>query len=539
LPALHWHVLCNKEDRNQKQEDSKMANAQLFQSQKGQWLPPANAVNAELAPVYALSPRHQLAQYAATGCLNATFYASAEAQLATVLELCALVDARFIAQTAIYCRERGYMKDMPALLTAVLAGQGAAELAPVFKRVINNGKMLRNFVQILRSGAVGRKSLGTRPKKLVQAWLNNASEAQLLAAAVGNAPSLADIVKMVHPKPSAAWREAMFAWLIGKPHAVAALPAQLQALEAYKRDPGSVVPEVPFQMLTALDLPSQAWAQIAANGGWQMVRMNLNTFARHGVYQVPGVVEIIAAKLRDAEAIAKAAVLPYQLMAAYKAASDRVPLAIRDALQDALELALRNVPVIEGKIVICPDVSGSMTSPVSGYRGTATSAMRCIDLAALFSAAMLRKNGSATVLPFEQEVVRCELNHGDTVMTNAARLSAIGGGGTNCSAPLVLLNKNKAMADLVVFISDNESWVDARPGATAMMRAWEEFRQRNPAARLVCIDCAPNRSVQVVERDDVLNVGGFSDEVFAIVAAFAAGQLGAAHWVGEIASIDV
>lgn len=516
-----------------------MANAQLFQSQKGKLLPPADALNSERAPAYAMSPRHQLAQYAATGCLNATFYASAEAQLATVLELCALVDAKFIAQTAVYCRERGYMKDMPALLAAILAGRGAAELGPVFKRVINNGKMLRNFVQILRSGAVGRKSLGTRPKKLVQGWLNNATEVQLLAAAVGNAPSLADVVKMVHPKPADAWREAMFAWLLGKPHAAESLPARIQALEAYKRDQDNAVPDVPFQLLTALDLPSRAWAQIAADGGWQMVRMNLNTFARHGVYLVPGMVETIAAKLRDADAIAKAAVLPYQLMAAYKAATGEVPLEIRDALQDALEIALCNVPAVEGKIVICPDVSGSMKAPVSGYRGTATSAMRCIDVAALFSAAMLRKNAGAIVLPFEQDVVQCELNHRDTVMTNARKLADIGGGGTNCSAPLVLMNKNKVLADLVVFVSDNESWVDGRPGATATMHAWAEFKQRNPAARLVCIDCVPNGTTQAVERDDILNVGGFSDQVFKIIAAFAAGQLGAAHWVGEIESIDV
>ena len=49
-------------------------------------------------------------------------------------------------------------------------------LAQVFPRVIDSGKMLRNFVQILRSGAVGRKSLGTRPKKLVQRWLLEATE---------------------------------------------------------------------------------------------------------------------------------------------------------------------------------------------------------------------------------------------------------------------------------------------------------------------------------------------------------------------------
>jgi 60 kDa SS-A/Ro ribonucleoprotein len=497
-----------------------------------------NARNHHGAPAYALSPRHRLAQYAATGCLNATYYASAETQLATVRELCKDVDAQFIAQTAVYCRERGYMKDMPALLTAVLAGKAAPQLTPAFKRAINNGKMLRNFVQIIRSGAVGRKSLGSRPKKLVQAWLNTATEKELLSAAVGNAPSLADVVKMVHPKPTDAWREAFFAWLIGKEYRAEALPPIVRAFEAYKQDRTLPVPDVPFQMLTALDLSNQAWAQIARQGGWQMVRMNLNTFARHGVFELPGMVSAVADKLRDAQAIGKAKVFPYQLLAAYKAAGEGVPGPIRAALQDALEIALNNVSQLTGKIVVCPDVSGSMSSAVSGQRGSATTAVRCIDVAALVAAALLRKNQDTLVLPFENSVVKCDLNPRDSVMTNAQKLAAIGGGGTNCSAPLARLNRDKAQADLVVFVSDNESWMDAgRRGATATMHEWEAFKQRNPLAKLVCLDIAPYGTTQAAERDDILNVGGFSDDVFKIIATFAAGQLGAAHWVGEIESV--
>ena len=518
-----------------------MANAQLFQSaQQTATLPAALARNAEGAPAYALTPRHQLAQYAATGCLNTTFYASAEAQLAKVIELCQAVEPAFIAQTAVYCRERGYMKDMPALLVAVLAGQGAAQLTQVFQRVINNGKMLRNFVQIMRSGAVGRKSLGSRPKKLVQAWLNSASEQALLAAAVGNAPSLADVVKMVHPTPQAAWREAFFAWLIGKEYKRDALPPALAAFEAYKADPAQPIPEVPFQMLTALPLNAQAWAQIARHGGWQMVRMNLNTFARHGVYDLAGMPELIAAKLRDPEAIASSRVFPYQLMSAYMATGENVPSIVRDALEQALEISLANVPRIAGKVVVCPDVSGSMASPVSGFRGSATSNVRCIDVAALVAAAMLRKNPDAMVLPFEHNVVSCALGADDSVMANAARLAAIGGGGTNCSAPLLRMNAKQELADLVIYVSDNESWIDAkRSGATATMGQWAVFKQRNPQAKLVCIDISPHATTQAMEREDILNIGGFSDDVFRIIAAFAAGQLGPAHWAGEIAAIDI
>ncbi len=98
-----------------------MANRSLFQSLVGALLPRTDARNEEGAPAYRLPPKQALAQFAATGCLNATFYASAEAQLAAVLELSQQVEPEFLARTAVYCRTRSYMKDTPALLLAVLS----------------------------------------------------------------------------------------------------------------------------------------------------------------------------------------------------------------------------------------------------------------------------------------------------------------------------------------------------------------------------------------------------------------------------------
>jgi 60 kDa SS-A/Ro ribonucleoprotein len=505
-----------------------MANTSLFQSIKGIFFPTpvANAINEAGGAAYALSPQQALAQLAVTGCLNNTFYAGAAEQLDTVLALAAQCEPRFVAKTAIYARERGHMKDMPALLLASLAVRDVALFATAFPRVVDSGKMLRNAVQILRSGQVGRKSLGSRPKKLVQQWLCSATEKQLLSAAVGNSPSLADVVKMVHPKPAEAWRGAWFAWLIGREYDAAQLPAITAEFESYKTQLkgetehlSNHIPDVPFQLLTALNLQTEQWTQIALNASWQTLRQNLNTFARHGVFADEAAVQAVASKLRDANSIAKAQVMPYQLLAAYKAtegdSTQAVPLAVREALQDALEIALTNVPQFAGQVVVCPDVSGSMQSPVTGLRGTASTSVRCIDVAALVAAALLRKNASTRVLPFENQVVNVTLNPRDSVMSNAQKLAAVGGGGTSCSAPLAKLNAEKAHADLVVLVSDNESWVDSkRQGATQTMTEWNAFKRRNPAAKLVCIDIQPYATTQANERADILNIGGFTDEVF-------------------------
>ena len=44
-----------------------MANKILFKLLIGKLMPATDALNEEHAPAYALSPKHQLAQYAATG----------------------------------------------------------------------------------------------------------------------------------------------------------------------------------------------------------------------------------------------------------------------------------------------------------------------------------------------------------------------------------------------------------------------------------------------------------------------------------------
>ncbi|HEX8999573.1 MAG TPA: TROVE domain-containing protein, partial [Blastocatellia bacterium] len=334
-----------------------MANKKLFKTLAGKLLPKADAVNEAGGRAYKLSPKAALAQYAVTGCLNNTFYADAETQLAKVIELSRQVDAVFIAQLALYARERGHMKDMPALLCAVLAVKDVAMLKAVFPRVIDNGRMLRNFVQMIRSGAVGRKSLGTAPKRLINEWLEARSDEAVFKDSVGQSPSLADVVKMIHPKPKTEARAALYGYFIGRDFNADALPALVRQFEQFKAGESLDVPKVPFQMLTSLPLGTKDWTEIARNAPWQMTRMNLNTFARHGVFEQAGLAELIANRLRDEEAVKKARVFPYQLMSAFTNTDEKIPATVRDALQDAMEIAIGNVPKLTGKVYILPDVS--------------------------------------------------------------------------------------------------------------------------------------------------------------------------------------
>jgi 60 kDa SS-A/Ro ribonucleoprotein len=523
----------------------KMANRKLFGSAPGVLLPGTDTRNAHSAPAYRLTPEQALAQYAATGCLNDTFYASAQDQLAAVLGLCAQVSPEFVAKAAIHARERGFMKDLPALLCAVLAVRAPDLLPPVFERVIDSPRMLRNVVQIIRSGVVGRKSLGSRPKRLVLGWLEQRDEEALFRAAVGESPSLADIVRMVHPRPASPTRQAFYGYLLGQPHDAAVLPPSVRAYEAFRTAPATArpaVPNVPFQYLTSLELSRSEWAAVARQVSWQALRQNLNTFLRHGVFDDPEAVRAAAAKLRNPSEVRRARVFPYQLLCAYRNAADGLPPELREALQEALDAALDNVPETAGKVYVFPDVSGSMRSPVTGRRQGATSTVQCVDIAALVAAALLRRNPGTEVLPFTETVVPCALNPRDSVLTNAARLARLPAGGTNCSAPLRHLNARHATGDLVVYVSDNQSWVDTvvTTGVpTATMREWADFKRRSPQARMVCVDVQPGADAQAKPGSDVRHVAGFSDQVFDLIAAVSRGGVEPDWWVRQIEAVQV
>jgi 60 kDa SS-A/Ro ribonucleoprotein len=498
---------------------------------------------------YARGPESALAQLAMTGCFNNTFYVSGVNQMDKVLELAKQCDPTYVAKLAVYARKNGMMKDMPAFLTAYIATLDTTLLKQVFPHTIDNGKMLRNFVQVIRSGAVGRKSLGSAPRKLVREWFNSRNDEKIVWNSVGSNPSMMDVIKMVHPKPTTESRKALYAWFIGKPYEEAHLPESLRLYQEFNKSASweGPLPGVPYEMLQGDTLTDNQWKLLAEQATWSQTRQALNTFHRHGVFSDPALVKSVADKLRNEDQIRRAKAFPYQLMTAYMNIHSEIPAEIGLALRDAMEIATSNIPVLEGAVYVCPDVSGSMSQALTGARvgksgkPGATSNVRCIDIAALVAASVLRTNPHAEVIPFEGDIRPVKLNPKASVMENARILAGIGGGSTACSAPMKHLNSRKAPINAVIYISDNESWKDisygyygSRSSGTTLNAEWTKAKDRCPDAKLVSIDITPNDTTPDNDRVDSLNVGGFSDDVFNVTSNFLTGS--GKLWVDQIQS---
>lgn len=541
-----------------------MANKTVFKgTAPGKAVPPADTRNLSGGLAYAFGPEHHLAQLAATGTFNDTFYGTGTDQLKAIREAADGCSPEFIAQTAVWARTKGCMKDMPAALAVMLTKADPRLADIVFQKVIDNGKMLRNFVQLVRSGAFGRKSLGSGPKRCVQRWFDQRTDAAVFRASVGNDPSLGDVIALAHVKGKTPQRRALYGYIRGHEaegdlkskegtkHVVfyqaSDLPDIVKQYEAFKAGKTTEVPDVDFRLLTANPLTKEQWAQIALRGGWQMLRMNLNTFARQKVYEVPGVTDHIAKKLANPEEITKARAFPYQLFAAFVHTDDAVPQKIRLALQNAAETATANVESYDTPVGILVDVSASMGSAITGNRKGATSKMRAVDVAAFIGATILRRNPESMLVPVDTAVHRTRINPLDSIMTIADQLRRFGGGGTALAAGIAHLNQTGFKGDLIVCISDNESWVDSagrhRYQGTEFIAQFREYQKRNPNAKLVCIDLQPYGSTQAPDAPhQVLNIGGWSDASFEVIGKFIRGAVAksaAVDWVGEIKKIDL
>ena len=351
---------------------------------------------------YPYDAEHRLAQLAMTGTFAAASIQDAQAEVPAWSRRRWRSIRCFWPRPLSMCATKGHMKDTPAgLLLAVLSARIGAVRGGL-QAVVTSGKVLRGFVQILRSGSGGAQVAGLRPKAMVQNWLNAATDAQLLAASVGNDPSLADVIRMVHPKPKR--RNGRPLCLADRPaRGHAALPQAVQDLLAFRAGATDKVPDVPFQMLTDLPLTPRQWAEVA-----RKVRGRCCGRAEHAASQGapsrspawsrmwPMCCGIGRGSRRQGDALSASG-------DAERAVARRLTTGARRPKMTRDGDFCRERAGAGGFWLAVPRRVGVDAVGRDRLSAGATSSA-CIDVAALVAAAVLRKNPTARVLPFE---VRC------------------------------------------------------------------------------------------------------------------------------------
>jgi 60 kDa SS-A/Ro ribonucleoprotein len=262
--------------------------------------------------------------------------------------------------------------------------------------------------------------------------------------------SLVDLFNLTHPKTKHATEDQLNAWrdlMNGK------LTTGGSTLEAAlsTEDEGERIEN--FEELI-----------LSGKIGYMALLRNLNNVTKYGLSHKA--MDIIGLRISDPEQVAKSKQLPFRFLNAYNHITDR---GLKDAVSEAMDHAVANVPKFSGRTLIAIDKSGSMDS--------------CLDKAAIFGAVLMKANKNADVMLFANDAV---------IINPSSRLPVVDlsneiikhphNGGTQVSS---VFNAATEKYDRIFIVSDNESWIEAN-GVMPSVRSYKSRTGADPF--IYCID---------------------------------------------------
>lgn len=135
----------------------------------------------------------------------------------------------------------------------------------------------------------------------------------------------------------------------------------------------------------------EAWEWVIPNMGYMATLRNLRNFDKAGVSS--STAKKIAKMLADPGNVAKSRQFPYRFLSAYLATDTE---RWREALEEALQASVRNIPELPGRTLVLVDTSGSMGS--MGLSGR--SKMTPVQAGALFGVALAAKGEQVDLYGF-------------------------------------------------------------------------------------------------------------------------------------------
>ncbi len=453
----------------------------------------AKTVNRAGGQAYKQTAEMQLATLLITSFAQDQFYRSAKGSFQELIKLLPEVDAKFAAKAAIYARKQYNMRSITHVLAVELAAYvSGKEWAKDFytKVVARPDDMLEIAAYYF---AKGGKTLPNAMKKGFARSFDQFDAYQLAKYRGENrAVKLIDLVNLVHPMPTTRNAKALQDLVDGKLKSTGTWEAKL-----------SKAGQQAETAAQKADLKETAWADLIASNklGYFALLRNLRNIAQ----QAPASLDVALRTLQDAQRIKRSKVLPFRFLSALDAIKEaeltgKQARKIEKALHTALEKALSNVPIFEGKTLVVLDDSGSMQSVRKGQKSP-------IEIGSIF-AAMLYKSNDADLMRFSNRAAYVKPYYGNAAMSIASDLVKNARAcGTNLHA--IFEKANKAY-DRIIILSDMQAWM----GHHTPTSTFDKYKSRyNANPYIYSFDLQGYGSLQFPSQK-VFALAGFSDKVF-------------------------
>lgn len=441
-----------------------------------------------------------------------------------------------------------------ALAAAISFGETETKIyaGKALPKVARIGTHLYHFVAYVES----MRGWGSISAKAVSEWYLGRELESLAYDAVKyrqrDGWSHRDLLRLSHPIPADAERDALFAWICGvEPRGVAgevALPPMI--VEGYERAQKATSPEETASLVHLHRLPREAlltehltdpvvWRALLDVGMpiGALVR-NLANMTRLAVLEGDARARVLA-DLSDPEKIRKSRIHPLAILMAlstyasgkgFRGTNTWRPIAsVIDALDAAFYLAFDNVEPTGKKHLIGVDVSGSMDWPQSKIAGTnltsreAAAAMALVTVHAEEDVEVIAFTGGGGYGSTRRQVTPVGVSRRQRLDDVVALFRQMPAGGTDCALPFVYADQEKTGAEAFLVMTDNETWA----GGIHPKQALDQYRQRNGIAARSAIVGFVSNPFSIADPNDpgMMDVAGFDTAAPALVADFFGGRI--------------
>lgn len=471
---------------------------------------------------YKTNKEYEFISILLTSFVQDQFYRSANDTMKRMAELMGQIDPMFVAKAAIYARTEFGMRSITHAAAAELAnharGTGITRrfLEKVIYRPDDITEVLAYYLN--KYG----KPLPYALKRGLAASFDNFDGYQLAKyKGDSNDVSLVDAINLVHPMPN----HDKTIEITCKEYLAAVSPVQRELIEFIGA--GSMV-EIPIIEALVLGLlkSTETWEAKLSNAGkatdkgaakaeaWaELIKTRkIGYFAllrnlRNIMEQAPDLVDDACALLTDRKLIKKSLVLPFRFYTAITHIGGK-NRKIDEALHDAFDIAMDNVPTLDGKTLVAIDDSGSM----GGFWGRSNEgdSKLPITLAAVLGSVIYKSNDSDVML-FSDHVKIPRLYHKDSGLSIVDRIKqSCTGGGTYFD---LIFTHAKKRYDRIIVLSDMQGWM----GGGAPDAAVKKYRSQYDADPFIySFDLAGHGTLQFPE-SKTFCLSGYSDKIFDIM----------------------
>jgi len=376
---------------------------------------------------YKMADKAKLVTQVITSFVNETkFYSDNTEEMKSVITNVIKSDPEFVSKLAVFARREFNMRSVAHLLTAYLAN--IPEGKPYVRRTVK-GVTLRgdDATEILACylNTFGKPIPNSLRKGLKEVFATFDAYTLAKYKGEGKTVKMRDLLCLCRPRPMS--EEQTHLWK--------------QVLEGTLPTPYTWETE-----LSAKGNKKEVWEELISSGKLPYMAALRN--CRNIVSVNPDNLDDYLKFISDPSKVKHSKQFPFRYLSAYRT-NTSAGSKVLDALEDAADASISNLPAIPGRTVIAIDTSGSMSSAVS-----AKSDVRCCDIATMLGLIANRICEDSIVYQFDTRIRQAPASK-RTGLLYATMHESMCGGGTRMSLPFTKMIEDHIKCDRVIILSDN------------------------------------------------------------------------------------